>query len=99
MCLVFGILTILGLVESFAFLKPLTQAQAWLFGYLGYIWLFVAAFFIYQTKSPLDFKNTRFLEKTLGVVIGIFALLVLQGLFFKQAGILGIAFKDRKSVV
>ena len=92
--LTFGILTILGLVDIFSFLKPLAQVQSWLFGYLGYIWLFVAAFFIYKTKLPLDFKSNRFLEKALGIVIGVFALLVLQGLFFKQAGILGIAFNS-----
>lgn len=92
--LTFGILTILGLVDIFSFLKPLAQVQSWLFGYLGYIWLFVAAFFIYKTKLPLDFKSSRFLEKALGIVIGVFALLVLQGLFFKQAGILGIAFNS-----
>lgn len=92
--LTFGILTILGLVDIFSFLKPLAQVQSWLFGYLGYIWLFIAAFFIYKTKFPLDFKSSRFLEKALGIVIGVFALLVLQGLFFKQAGILGIAFNS-----
>lgn len=92
--LTFGILTILGLVDIFSFLKPLAQVQSWLFGYLGYIWLFIAAFFIYKTKLSLDFKSNRFLEKALGIVIGVFALLVLQGLFFKQAGILGIAFNS-----
>lgn len=92
--LTFGILTILGLVDIFSFLKPLAQVQSWLFGYLGYIWLFIAAFFIYKTKFPLDFKSSRSLEKALGIVIGVFALLVLQGLFFKQAGILGIAFNS-----
>lgn len=72
----------------------IAQIQFWLFGYLGYIWLLVAAFFIYRAKVPLNFKSSRFLEKTLGVMIGIFALLVLQGLFFEQAGILGVAFNS-----
>ena len=92
--LIFGILTILGILEPFRFLKPLAQIQFWLFGYLGYIWLFVAAFFVYQAKDSFDFKNNRFLEKTLGVIIGVFALLVLQGLFFAHAGILGVAFNS-----
>lgn len=92
--LIFGILTVLGILEPFGFLKPLAQIQFWLFGYLGYIWLFVAAFFVYQVKDSFDFKNNRFLEKTLGVIIGVFALLVLQGLFFAHAGILGVAFNS-----
>ena len=72
----------------------IAQIQFWLFGYLGYIWLLVVAFFIYRAKTPLNLKSNRFLEKTLGVMIGVFALLVLQGLFFEQAGILGVAFNS-----
>lgn len=92
--LIFGILSNLGILENFSFLNPLAKIQFWLFGYLGYIWLFVIAFLIYRTKGIPDYKDSRFLEKTLGVVIGIFALLVLQGLFFDDAGILGVAFNS-----
>lgn len=84
--LILGILTILGTLEPFGFLKPWTKIQFWLFGYLGYLWLFVVAFWVYHTKNPPNFKNNRFLEKTLGVIIGIFALLVLQGLFLSKLG-------------
>lgn len=91
--LILEIFTILGVFNLFG-LANIAQLQFWSFGYLGYIWLLVVAFFIYRAKTPLSFKGNRFLEKALGVMIGIFALLVLQGLFFEQAGILGVAFNS-----
>lgn len=83
-----GILTLLG--EAVAFLGFLPHAQFWLLGYFGYVWAFGAAFVLYQTKAIPTFQNP--LEKGLGLTIIAFALLVLQGLFFENAGILGVAF-------
>lgn len=83
-----GILTLLG--EAVAFLGFLPHAQFWLLGYFGYVWAFGVAFVLYQTKAIPTFQNP--LEKGLGLTIIAFALLVLQGLFFENAGILGVAF-------
>lgn len=77
-----------------SFLSILPQVQFWLLGYFGYIWTFIAAYGIYKTKAILNFKNPQSIEKALGVAIIAFALLVLQGLFFENAGILGIAFNN-----
>ncbi|MCI5633071.1 hypothetical protein, partial [Helicobacter sp.] len=89
-----GILTLLGLLQSFSFLRFLPRVQFWLLGYMGYIWSFALAFGIYKTQKLPNIHNPRFLEQTLGIIIGIFALLVLQGVFFDKAGILGVAFND-----
>ena len=80
--------------EIFSFLSFLPYAQFWLLGYFGYIWTFIVAFILYQTKEIPNLTSQLFLEKILGVVIMIFALLVLQGLFFRNVGILGAAFNS-----
>ena len=92
--IVLGILTLLGLLQPFSFLRFLPRAQFWLLGYIGYIWSFALAFGIYKTQKLPNIHNPRFLEQALGITIGIFALLVLQGVFFNKAGILGVAFND-----
>ena len=89
-----GILTLLGLLQSFSFLRFLPRIQFLLLGYIGYIWSFALAFGIYKTQKLPNIHNPRFLEQTLGITIGIFAILVLQGVFFDKAGILGVAFND-----
>ncbi len=85
----FGILTLMG--EVFSFLSFLPKVQFWFLGYFGYIWAFGLAFVCYEKN--LKFDNVL-LEKILGGVIIVFALLVLQGLFFSNAGILGVAFNN-----
>lgn len=89
-----GILSILGSFSALTSLKPLFLAQFWLFGYFGYIWLFIIAYYIWKMQCMPNFKSPIFLEKVLGVVIGVFALLVLQGLFFNRIGIFGNAFNS-----
>ncbi len=93
LCLL-GVFCAVGSLESFSFLGFFAHAQVWLFGYIGYVWAFVAAFFLWRIKEKPDFKSNRFLEKTLGVVICSFAILALQGLFFKKAGIFGLSFNS-----
>ncbi len=92
MLILLGILTLLGGFWSLVPLRILSEAQFWLFGYFGYLWLFVIAYSLYKTTAIPNFKSTRFQEKSLGVAIGIFALLVLQGLFLGDVGIVGTAF-------
>lgn len=60
------------------------------FGYLGYIWLFSLAYLCSKINFPLKLDE-QFLEKSLGIVLIIIALLTLQSLFLADSGMFGIA--------
>ena len=86
-----GIFSILG---SFGWLGNFGYSYAnlhfRLFGYLGYIWLFSLAYLCSKINFPLKFDE-QFLEKSLGIVLIIIALLTLQSLFLADSGMFGIA--------
>lgn len=86
-----GIFSILG---SFGWLGNFGYSYAnlhfMLFGYLGYIWLFCLAYLCSKINYPLKLDE-QFLEKSLGVVLIIIALLTLQSLFLADSGMFGIA--------
>ncbi|MDE5603696.1 MAG: DNA translocase FtsK 4TM domain-containing protein, partial [Helicobacter sp.] len=86
-----GVFSILG---SFGWLGSFGQSYAnlhfKLFGYLGYIWLFSLAYLCSKINYPLKF-NQQFLEKSLGIILIIIALLTLQSLFLADSGVFGVA--------
>ena len=95
--LCFVLLGILTLCGAFGWLgkigKALAYMQFWILGYLGYFWLFGLAFWLKKSKSIPTLK-TLLLEKILGFILGLVAFLVFQALFFKGAGIIGVAFNE-----
>lgn len=84
----FGALGVLGQVG-----RGFASINFWLFGYFGYIWLFGVAYLLYAIKKPIKLDSIP-LEQTLGYLLSAFALLILQALFFSDAGILGVAFNS-----